>query len=338
MRYEDDIIGTPHPICLQDRQQLSTVRQHLECRARLTDSEINNRLLHDLILKFSELEKRLKTLNRELNAKQERIEQDLSAAAKIQQSLLPQRLSSPQGLDVAWKFKPCEKIGGDIFNLIQLDNEHWAIYMIDVAGHGVPAAMVAVSVFQYLQPKNGNLMMMPGDYLNTQRIRQPAAVLESLDREFTFERFNNFFTMNYVIINPKTGELASSSAGHPPPIILRKDGTLHLLRKGGRPLGTIDLLISDDEPIVYEEEHEQLRPGDKLILYTDGVNEYQNAQGGFYGNDRFYGQLKEQKDQPVAGLVETVFKSLLDFGNNTEPKDDVSLLGMELTDIISGLK
>jgi sigma-B regulation protein RsbU (phosphoserine phosphatase) len=192
---------------------------------------------------------------------------------------------------------------------------------------------VAVSVFQYLQPQNGNLMMMPGDYLNTQRIRQPAAVLESLDREFTFERFNNFFTMNYVIINPKTGRLASSSAGHPPPIILRKDGTLHLLRKGGRPLGTIDLLISNDEPIVYEEEHEQLRPGDKLILYTDGVNEYQNAQGDFYGNDRFYGQLKEKKDQPVAGLVENVFKSLLDFGNNTEPKDDVSLLGMELTGI-----
>jgi sigma-B regulation protein RsbU (phosphoserine phosphatase) len=171
-----------------------------------------------------------------------------------------------------------------------------------------------------------------------QRIRQPAAVLESLDREFTFERFNNFFTMNYVIINPKTGRLASSSAGHPPPIILRKDGTLQLLKKGGRPLGTIDLLISDDKPIVYEEEHEQLGLGDKLIFYTDGVNEYQNDKGDFFGNDRFYGQLKKQKDQPVAKLVENVFKSLLVFGNNTEPKDNVSLLGIELTDIVSGLK
>ncbi len=338
MKYEDDILDTLQPISPRDTQRMSTVRQLLEYRAKLKDSEINNRLLHELVFKYAELEKKLKTLNRELTVKQDRIEQDLSAAGKIQRSLLPKRLNYLEGLDVAWKFKPCEKIGGDIFNLIQLDNEHWAIYIIDVAGHGVPAAMVAVSVFQYLQPQSGNLMMMSDEYLKTQRVRQPAEVLEFLDQEFTFERFDNFFTMNYVIINPKTGRLTSSSAGHPPPIILRKNGTLQLLKKGGRPLGTIDLRISEDEPIVYEEEHEQLCPGDKLIFYTDGVNEYQNAKGEFYGNDRFFSRLKEQKDQPVARLVETVFKSLMVFGKNTEPKDDVSLLGMELKNIVSRLK
>jgi sigma-B regulation protein RsbU (phosphoserine phosphatase) len=185
--------------------------------------------------------------------------------------------------------------------------------------------MVAVSVFQYLQPQSDSLMMTQGEYLKTQRVRQPAQVLEFLDKEFTFERFDNFFTMNYVIINAKTGRLTSSSAGHPPPIIVRKDGTLQLLKKGGRPLGTIDLLLSEDEPIVYEEEHGQLFPGEKLIFYTDGVNEYQNAKGQFYGNDRFFSRLKELKNQPVDGLVETVFKSLMAFGNNTDPKDDVSL-------------
>jgi len=88
--------------------------------------------------------------------------------------------------------------------------------------------------------------------------------------------------------------------------------------------------ISDEEPIVYEEEHEQLLAGDKLIFYTDGVNEYQNAKGEFYGNDRFYRRLKELKDQAVAKLVEAVFKSLLNFGHNAAPKDDISLLGVEL--------
>jgi sigma-B regulation protein RsbU (phosphoserine phosphatase) len=105
---------------------------------------------------------------------------------------------------------------------------------------------------------------------------------------------------------------------------------MQLLKKGGRPLGTIDLRLSDDEPIVYEEEYEHVGPGDKLIFYTDGVHEYQNAKGEFYGNDRFFSRLKELKDQPVDRLVETVFKSLMAFGNNTEPKDDVSLLGIEL--------
>ena len=330
MTYEDDLLNYPHPISPRDTQWMSAVRQLLECRARLKDSKINNRLLHELVFKYSELEKKLQTLNRELTVKQDRIEQDLSAAARIQRSLLPKRLDSLEGLDVAWKFKPCEKIGGDIFNLIKLDNEHWAIYMIDVAGHGVPAAMVAVSVFQYLQPQSDSLMMSSDENLKTQRVKRPAQVLEFLDRVFTFERFDTFFTMNYVIINLKTGRLTSSSAGHPPPIILRKDGTLQLLRKGGRPLGTIDMRFSDDEPIIYEEEQEQLCPGDKLIFYTDGVNEYQNAKGEFYGNDRFYSRLKELKDQPVDRVVETVFKCLMVFGKNTAPKDDVSLLRMEL--------
>jgi phosphoserine phosphatase RsbU/P len=330
MRYEDDTLNCPLSISPEDTQRMSAIRQLLECRAKLNDSKINNRLLHELVFKYSELEKKLQTLYLELTVKQDRIEQDLSAAAKIQQSLLPKGLDSLEGLEVAWKFKPCEKIGGDIFNLIQLYDEHWAIYMIDVAGHGVPAAMVAVSVFQYLQPHSQSLMMSSDENLKTQRVRRPAQVLKFLDQAFTFDRFDNFFTMNYVIVNVKNGQLTSSSAGHPPPIILRKNGTLQLLRKGGRPLGTIDLLLSDDEPIVYEEEQEQLCPGDKLIFYTDGVTEYQNAKGEFYGNDRFFGRLKELTNQPVDRLVEAVFKSLMIFGNSAEPKDDVSLLGIEL--------
>ena len=330
MKYDDKMVNTFNPYISGDKKRMSTVWQLLECRAKLNDRRINNRLLHELIFKYSELEKKLKTLNQELTVKQERIEQDLEAAAKIQRSLLPKKLNYMEGLDIAWKFKPCEKIGGDIFNLIQLDNEHYAVYIIDVAGHGVPAAMVAVSVFQYLQPQNGNLIIKLQENSETQKIRQPSQVLKFLDQEFTFERFDNFFTMNYAIINVRTGELASSSAGHPPPVILRKEGTLQQLRKGGCSLGTFDLRLSDDEPVVFEEEQEQLYPGDKLIFYTDGVNEYQDAKGEFYGNKRFFDCLKKLKEQPVEILIETVFNSLMIFGNNAEPKDDVSLLGVEL--------
>ena len=335
MKYKDDIRNTPQPDSPGDTQQMSAIWQFLECRAKLSDSKINNRLLHELVFKYSVLEKKLKALNQELTFKQKLIEQDLAAAGKIQRSLLPKEFNSVEGLNFAWKFKPCEKIGGDIFNLIQLDDEHCAIYIIDVAGHGVPAAMVAVSVFQYLQPQRGNIMMTSNKNLETQEIKQPAQVLKFLDREFTFERFNSFFTMNYVIINARTGELISSSAGHPPPIILRKDGTLQILRKGGPALGTFDLRLADDELIEFEEEQEQLSPGDKLIFYTDGVYEYQDAKGELYGDDRFFESLRELKDQPIERLLEAVFNSLIVFGNNTEPKDDVSLLGVELTNIVS---
>ena len=309
------------------------VHQLIEYRATVADNEINNQLLQELISKYAESELRLKRLNQELTHKQDRLEQDLIAAAEIQKSLLPINVNYGEILDVAWRFQPCDKIGGDIFNIIQLNDDHWAIYIIDVAGHGVPAAMVAVTVYQYLQPQSGNLMMRPNDSPDNQPIRQPAQVLKFLDQEYPFDRFDNFFTMNYVVLNVKTGTLISSSAGHPPPIILREDGTLVQLKKGGRPIGTIDLRLSMDEPIVYEQDQEQIGVGDKLVFYTDGVYEYQNDRSDFYGNQRFHEKLTALKDQSVVDLIEASFEALMAFGNNTAPKDDVSLLGIQLKNL-----
>ena len=309
------------------------IHQLIEYRATVADNEINNQLLQELISKYAESELRLKRLNQELTHKQDRLEQDLIAAAEIQKSLLPINVNYGEILDVAWRFQPCDKIGGDIFNIIQLNDDHWAIYIIDVAGHGVPAAMVAVTVYQYLQPQSGNLMVRPDDSPDNQPIRQPAQVLKFLDQEYPFDRFDNFFTMNYVVLNVKTGTLISSSAGHPPPIILREDGTLVQLKKGGRPIGTIDLRLSMDEPIVYEQDQEQIGVGDKLVFYTDGVYEYQNDRSDFYGNQRFHEKLTALKDQSVVDLIEASFEALMAFGKNTAPKDDVSLLGIQLKNL-----
>jgi sigma-B regulation protein RsbU (phosphoserine phosphatase) len=317
---------------LQDKDPLvsSLVHQLLEYRAVIADNEINNRLLQELIAKYAESENRLKHLNQELTQKQDRLEKDLIAASEIQKSLLPTHVNYGDILDVAWRFQPCDKIGGDIFNIIQFDEEHWAFYIIDVAGHGVPAAMVAVTVYQYLQPHSGNLVKRSSNSHGNLEIRGPARVLEFLDQEYPFDRFNNFFTMNYVVLNIKTGALISSSAGHPPPLILRPDGTLIQLKKGGRPIGTIDLRLSTDEPIVYEEEQEYLGAADKLLFYTDGVYEYQDDKGEFYGTERFHERIKALKDRSVSDLIASSFESLMDFGNNTNPKDDVSLLGIQL--------
>lgn len=307
------------------------IHQLFEHRATIKDQEINNRLLQELVIKYSESEKKLKFLNQELIKKQDRIELDLSAAAEIQKSLLPKDIYSVgDDIGIAWKFRPCDKIGGDIFNIIPLNDENWAFYMIDVAGHGVQAAMIAVTVYQYLQHQDGIGISGTMESIPEQKIRQPAKMLEFLDREYPFERFNSFFTINYVILNTTTGTLTASNAGHPPPLILRKDGRLIPLKKGGRPIGTIDLRISEDEPIIFLEEHEQLQPGDKLVFYTDGVTEYQNEKNEFYGIERFCRNLMRLKDRPVSELINLSFKSLIEFGHNTKPQDDISLLGLEL--------
>ena len=330
MVVENNLHKYLHLLKSKDPLLPALIHQLLEYRATVADNEINNKLLQELIARYAESELRLKRLNQELTRKQERLEQDLIAAAEIQKSLLPVNVNYGEILDVAWRFQPCDKIGGDIFNIIQLNDDHWAVYVIDVAGHGVPAAMVAATVYQYLQPQSGNLMVRPDDSPENQPIRHPAQVLEFLDREYPFERFNNFFTMNYVVLNVKNGTLISSSAGHPPPIILREDGSLVQLKKGGRPIGTIDLRLSTDEPIVYEQEEAQVGAGDKLVFYTDGVYEYQNDRNDFYGNKRFHETLKSLKDRSVDDLIEASFDALMAFGKNAAPKDDVSLLGIQL--------
>lgn len=143
-------------------------------------------------LKIARLTKEVINANEELLKKQEALDEDLKAAAGIQRSLLPQEPPDAGIVDVAWRFMPCERIGGDIFNMIRLDKTHWGIYMLDVSGHGVPSALVAVSVSQILHPQQGLLLkkiIKPPPFYE---IISPGEVLNLPDREYPIERFNKF--------------------------------------------------------------------------------------------------------------------------------------------------
>jgi sigma-B regulation protein RsbU (phosphoserine phosphatase) len=305
------------------------INELLESWARVKDHEVNNQLLEELVFKYAEAEKQLKELNRDLLWQQKRIQQDLDAAADIQKSLLPHDTNIVERADVAWFFEPCDKIGGDIFNLIQLDDDHWAIYMLDVSGHGVPAAMVTVSVSQLMQLHSGFLMQREAGPASEVYIKSPVEVMDALDREFPFERFINFFTINYFILNTRNGILNYANAGHPKPVILRKKGTLEELESTGPPIGIRSLNLNDDQ-ITFNEEQAQISPGDKVILYTDGLVEYYNENDEFYGNDRFHSRLLELKGESVKDIVNESMKSLKAFGKNKKPADDITLLGFEL--------
>lgn len=109
-------------------------------------------------LKIRRLTKEIIRVNQELIKKQKYLDEDLKAAAGIQKSLLPQKLPETDNFDFAWEFLPCDLIGGDIFNVFLLDDNHLGVYMLDVSGHGVPSAMVTVSVSQILQPHSGYMI------------------------------------------------------------------------------------------------------------------------------------------------------------------------------------
>jgi sigma-B regulation protein RsbU (phosphoserine phosphatase) len=310
--------------------QAMLVKEILEYWASLKDTGINNQLLQDLVLKYSTAEKKLKQLNQELLDKQKRLDADLAAAAQIQKSLLPQKIDSAENMAVAWKFEPCEHMGGDIFNMFQLDEDHWALYMLDVSGHGVEAALITVSVSQFLQPNSGHLFKKKaGKSPQPHQLMTPLEVLAALDAEFPFERFNNFFTTTYMIIDTATGELRYSNAGHPHSILLRKSGKMELLQKGGPAIGMGDFHLLNGQADRFEEGSAQLHPGDKLFVYTDGIVEYQNRNGELYGARRFYETLEAKRGQSINDMVEQSIKSLMNFGNNAKPQDDITLLGLE---------
>ena len=265
----------------------------------------------------------LRQTNRQLMQKQDRLDEDLKAAAGIQRSLLPKDVSVSPSLEVAWKFRPCELIGGDIFNLARLDERHYAFYMLDVSGHGVPAALVTVSVSQTLHPNGAALVKRPKDGL-THEIVSPREVLKHLDREYPIERFQKFFTIAYLLIDVKDGTLQYSSAGHPPPLLLRADGTLQGLDKGGGVVG----LGCDGIP--FEEGAESLQSGDRIILYTDGVLEHENAQRDCYGQKRLQQSLEDNAGLELDEILESLMEDVMAFGQHP-PKDDVSLLGIAYT-------
>lgn len=253
----------------------------------------------------------------ELQQKQALIDRDLKAAAAIQQSLLPHGAPCVPRLNAAWAFAPSERIGGDIFNLHRVDRTVVGAYMLDVCGHGVPAALVAVAVSQFLLSTEG---FEGGDC----RLSGPAAVLANLDSAFPFERFDTYFSVVCLTLDVSDGRLTYGCAGHPAPILLRRDGSLESLDRRGAVIGL-------GEGNRYEQQTLNLAIGDRVLLYTDGVLENRAASGESYGRDRFDFAVRQAAHLPVAALVPALHAGIREFLAGAAPDDDISILGLEYT-------
>jgi len=273
-------------------------------------------------LSIARLTRELMEANEELRQKQRRLNEDLEAAAGIQQSLLPQETPDMKNVAIAWRFMPCESIGGDIFNVVALDESRWAIYMLDVSGHGVPSALVTVSASQMLHPQRGLLVKKTITPSPCTEIRGPGEVLGLLDQEYPIERFNKYFTITYLILDVNEALIHYSNAAHPYPILMRRDGTLELLDKGGTIIGLGGV-------IPFEEGQKQVEPGDKLVIYTDGIVDYQDKEGEFFGQERFHDVLHQLRGRPIAEVVDGVIDAIMDYGDHHSPQDDITLLGLE---------
>ena len=307
----------------QGRSDRRVLQDSLAAWADRAEGLTRLQLLNKLVLDYAQLERKLARMNLELLDKQQRLDQDLAAAAEIQHSLLPDRRMNLPGTSMAWRFMPCEMIGGDIFNLVPLDNRRLAAYMVDISGHGVPAALVAVSVSQLIHPRTGFITHAPGDDGSPMETVRPSKVLEKLDQEFPIERFDKTFSMVYLVLDTVTGELEYCNAGHPPPLIIRKDGRLEQLDRGGTLVGLSGLVPFENSRITLE-------PGERIILLTDGVTEHEDPGGLQFGQERLLELIGSARQNQLQEILDLIFQSLMDFGGGRPPRDDISLFGIQL--------
>ncbi len=271
---------------------------------------------------ISSLTASLRRKNMELREKQRQIELDLKAAANIQKALLPSSLPEYGGISLSYHFSPCEHVGGDIFNVQRLDEDHLGIYICDISGHGVSAAMIASLVYQAMDINAGIVkqkISSPPWYALT----GPLKVLEEIDMRFPVERFEHYLTMLYIILNFKNGSFIYSSAGHPPMLQTDGHGRITAHKKGGTIIGLGDIAPER------EEGKGALRDGDRLFLYSDGLFELVSPEGGMFGTERLKQAISSCSANTlddVPGCMESIIS---DFSRGTPPADDITLLVME---------
>lgn len=270
--------------------------------------------------------RRITKLNRELNEKNQRITRSLEAAAKVQRSFLPQTAPSAIGFEFAWEYQPCEELGGDMLNIVELDERHVGVYVLEVSGDGVPASMLATTLARLMAYGSdaASLLVERSPAGKVTRILEPGEVAREINRRFaSTQEPGQFFTLLYGVLDLPGRKLTFISAGHPPLIYHRRGETPTKVHASGMPIG---LAQADDD---FYEETIPLNRGDRIVLYSDGLSDSADEDGRLFGADRVISTLNDWRDLEAQDTVRAVMDSVARWRGKTPAADDVSVLVIE---------
>jgi sigma-B regulation protein RsbU (phosphoserine phosphatase) len=256
-------------------------------------------------------------LNEELQnskASAELLEQDMKLAKKIQHGILPKHFPQTSGAKISAIYIPMDAVGGDFYDAFSFDKS-FGIIISDVVGHGIPAALVT-SMTKVLS------------YNYSRRIFSPKDFSEKINDDFQKLLIaGNFLTMFVAHYDYLNRLLKYSSCGHIPQIFCRKDtGDFILLNSTGPLMGIIP-------KSVYEERYiENVRPGDRLLMFTDGITEAKNRNRDMFGIKRLLQTIKKHYHKDLQAFKESIVSDIAEFSTGTKVEDDVSLVVIEFTD------
>jgi len=239
----------------------------------------------------------------------QKIEQDLAIAASIQQRILPAELPVLEGYDAAGVNFPSRSVGGDYYDVIPLTDGRYALVIADVAGKGMPAALLVSSLHAYLSAYLESTLPVP-------------ELVRRLNRAICKTSTDDKFITAFIgILDPATGHLETVNAGHTPGYLLRADGNVDELSRGGVPLGMLDI----DFP--YENDLVTLGKGERLLLYTDGIPEAQNEAGDLFQSVASLKDIFLRQNPPEAkSFLQHVVSALKDFTADAPQADDITAL------------
>jgi len=239
-------------------------------------------------------------------AKQQ-MEKEIKQAADIQRKLLPVKPPILEGYEIAGYNEPCREVGGDYFDFIDRGPARLGLAIGDVSGKGMGAALLMATVrasFRAHMETATGLQHLIGS-LNTAIIQSASA--------------NNFVSFVYAEIDGPSGLIEYVNAGHNPPMLVRSSGEVDRLPAGGLILGVV--------PAAKHERREvEMRPGDLLVAFSDGVTETQNEAGEEFGEDRLIGLLLQERTRSASFLQDLVADSLRNFAGAAPQYDDITLV------------
>lgn len=271
--------------------------------------------------------KRITETLSKLQALHEIIQKDLIEAERLQLSLIPEHHKKLEHGDVSILFKSCGHVGGDLVGFFRFARDHLGIYSIDVSGHGISSALVTARLAGYLSRNNKaqNIAFernSNGGFTH----RSPAQIAEALNNQLLADmETEHYFTLAFADINLTTGHTRFVQAGHPYPVIIRKNGTTELVGNGGPPIGLVP-------GAQYQTNTLNLKHGDRLLLYSDGITECQNAAGMLYEDDRMRTALSDHMGNKGLEYLNSMLWDVSQFADGTPFYDDISAILFEFSE------
>ena len=250
----------------------------------------------------------------------------LEAAGQIQRSFLPTTKPRVAGFDFAWATRPSPGLGGDMYNVVAIDKDRVGIYILDVTGEGVSAALLATNLSRILSSASdpASVLVDRSDDGSKYQVLEPAEVAKRLNQRFSGRQPNQYFTLAYGILNLASREFRFTSAGHPPLLHQKASTSPKMLDLGGYPIGMAP------ESELFEQASVQLESGDRLVMYSDGLPDAMSGEGEVFGAARLLELVTRLGSSPLDNMVQILMNEIAEWRCDGERNDDVTILAVDV--------